>query len=151
MPRTFRERMRGERGFALVELLATILILGILAAIVLTQYIGHKDRSEDAEAKSYARNLVTQVESCFVANEDYNDCNTLAELETSGGVPYGTAPGQASVTDATKMSYEIEGVSHSQLGGSRHVFTISKDVGTGVITKTCTPVGKGGCPDSGNW
>ena len=150
MARTFRDRLREERGFTLAELLATILIIGILSAIAVTQYLGHKDRAQDAEAKSYARNLVTQVEACFAGKADYRDCDVKSELDNAAGVPYGTGPGQASVTDATRLSYEVEGVSHSNLGG-QHVFKIEKDVATGVITQTCTPVGKGGCPDEGTW
>jgi hypothetical protein len=41
--------------------------------------------------------------------------------------------------------------SKSTAGGSRHRFKIAKDVSTGVITKTCTPTGSGGCPGAGTW
>ena len=151
MARTFRDRMREERGFTLLELLATVLIIGILAAIAVTQYLGHKDRADDAEAKSYARNLVTQVEACFASEKDYRDCDSQTKLDNAAGVPYGTDPGEASVVNATETSYEVEGVSNSSLGGTRHVFSIEKDVATGVITTSCSPAGQGGCSDSGDW
>ena len=151
MARMLRDRISQEDGFSLIELLAVILIIGILTAIVLTTFVGHKDRSEDAQAKSNARNLVTQVESCFATQANYNRCDTLAELENAGGIPWGSAPGQAQVTATTAHSFEIEAVSVSNLGGPNHVFTIAKDVNTGVITKTCTPTGKAGCPTSGVW
>jgi type IV pilus assembly protein PilA len=142
--------MSDERGFSLIELLAVILIIGILAAIALTTFLGHKDRSEDAVAKSNARILVTQVESCFAANASYALCDTQPELGPLE-VPYGTNPGETSVTNATQMSYEIESVSVSALGGTQHVFSIAKDVSTGVITKNCVPAGSGGCPTGGTW
>ena len=151
MARTLRDRMRDEDGFTLIELLVVILIIGILTSIILTQFIGHKDRGEDAQAKSNARNLVTQVEACFAANADYNACNTLTELEGAGGIPWGTDPGEASVVDVTTMSYRIEAASVSELGGERHVFSIEKDTTTGVISKECVPIGKGGCPTTGVW
>jgi type IV pilus assembly protein PilA len=151
MARTLRDRMRDERGFTLIELLAVILIIGILTSIVLTQFIGHKDRGEDAQAKSNARNLVTQIEACFAANSNYTACDTLTKLEGAGGIPWGTSPGEASVVSTTTMSYRIEAVSISDLGGQQHVFSIEKDTTTGVITKECDPVGKGGCPTSGVW
>ena len=151
MARTLRDRVRDERGFTLIELLVVILIIGILTSIVLSQFIGHKDRGEDAQAKSNARNLVTQVEACFAANANYGSCDTLTELEGAGGIPWGANPGEASVTSASTMSYRIEATSVSDLGGAQHVFSIEKDTTTGVITKECTPVGKGGCPTTGVW
>jgi prepilin-type N-terminal cleavage/methylation domain-containing protein len=151
MARMLRDRMREERGFTLIELLAVILIIGILTAIILTQFIGHKDRSEDAQAKSNARNLVSQVEACFAANANYDECDTLTKLEGAGGIPWGTDPGEASVVSTTPLSYRIEGVSVSDLGGRQHVFSIEKDTSTGVITKECDPPGKGGCPTTGVW
>jgi type IV pilus assembly protein PilA len=151
MARMLRDRMADESGFTLIELLAVILIIGILTAIILTQFIGHKDRAEDSQAKSNARNLVTQVEACFAAQSDYKNCDDLTELEGAGGIPWGTSGGQASVVDSDTLSYRIEAVSVSDLGGADHVFSIEKDTATGVITKECTPTGKGGCPTTGVW
>jgi type IV pilus assembly protein PilA len=145
-----RVRISDEDGFTLIELLAVLLILGILAGIALTTFFGHKDRAEDGVAKSDARGLVTQVESCFTASLDYTKCDEQAEL-TPTEVPYGTNPGEATVVGATTMSYEIEAYSKSSAGGSTHIFKIAKDLDTGVITKTCTPIGMSGCADTGHW
>ena len=145
-----RVRFSDEDGFTLIELLAVLLIIGILSAIALSTFFGHKDRAEDGVAKSDARGLVTQVESCFVANLDYQKCDEEAEL-TPTEVPYGTDAGQVAVVDATKMSYKIEAYSKSKAGGDGHIFRISKDVETGVIDKTCEPVGQSGCPGTGVW
>jgi type IV pilus assembly protein PilA len=150
MARALRARAEDERGFSLIELLVVILIIGILAAIALPAMLSNSGRADDAVAKATARVLVTHVESCFATEEDYRNCDQKADL-ISLEVDWGTGPGQASVTDADRRSYEIQGVSKSNLGGTKHIFTIAKNTSTGVITKTCEPAGYGGCAESGTW
>ena len=71
-------------------------------------------RRQDAEAKSNARNLVSHVEACRAASEDYTNCDTIAKLQGSGestGLPLvdgaPVADGTVGVAAATKDSYTI--------------------------------------------
>ena len=77
-------RLRHQDGFTLIELLVVILIIGILAAIALPRFLDQGKKGQDAEAKSLVRNLMTQVESCFVDTKDYTECNSAAEVPKTG-------------------------------------------------------------------
>lgn len=149
-----RSGYAGEAGFTLLELLVVILIIGILAAIAIPAFLGQREKARDSEAKSNARNLVSQVEACHAREREYSDCDSPAELGSDlGGIPYGTGPGQASVESADADSFTVVATSRAQSGGSAHKFSYSLE-STGVRDRTCTTGGgsndDGGCND-GRW
>ncbi len=151
MLRKLRERINEEKGFTLIELLVVILIIGILAAIALPAFLGQQEKGEDADAKSNARNAVSQVESCYANEQDYAKCVTAADLGNTG-LDIGTGSGKVAITadgaGTVKRGFTIVGEAKNG-----HKFTIKKTEADGKITRSCTPVGKGGCPQGGatNW
>lgn len=139
-----------EKGFTLIELLVVILIIGILAAIALPAFLGQRAKGQDGESKSNARNLVSQVESCYAQKQAYDECNTTVALDETGlnlveGTPADDTD-QVAVTAADTDTYTITAASKSG-----NTFSIVK-AADGTSTRTCTDAGasNGGC-DGTSW
>jgi type IV pilus assembly protein PilA len=137
--------MRNEDGFTLIELLAVVLIIGILAAIALPSFVGQRDKAKDGNAKTDARNMVSQLESCFTDNVTYVGTGSGGScLTANSGLSYGTAAGQVEVQTPSVTGYTV--VAHSKSGTN---FTVTNTAG--VIARSCNKPKVGGCLTGGTW
>jgi hypothetical protein len=117
-------------------LVLTSLALG-LAACGSNDGNGDDDTAEaieqDRQAKSEARQLVTEMEVCFVEEQGYTDCSPPSADED---VSLRTA------RDAFTIRIPSE---------SGNVFEIGRTPESAELVRTCETAGEAGCPDSGTW
>ena len=75
-----------DQGFTIVELLIVIVVIGILAAIVITTYSGIQAKARNAKRQSDIDALQTQIEAYYTTNQHYpslTDMNTPSWLATN--------------------------------------------------------------------
>jgi prepilin-type N-terminal cleavage/methylation domain-containing protein len=114
------ELLRGQRegGFTLIELLLVVVIMGILAAIAIPNYIGQQQEAKDSAAMAQLRTAATS-QDLYHAKQDAFAGNA-ADLEAYGFRQGGQ---QVTVVAADASTYCM------QAPGGTDTFRMTEDTG----------------------
>lgn len=80
-------KQKNKKGFTLIELIVVIAIIGILAAVLLPQFLGFTDRAREGTAVSGAKEMLTALQTVYSldgagAIDDSNAAASLATIKT---------------------------------------------------------------------
>lgn len=108
-------KLKKNKGFTLIELMITVAIIGILAAIAYPSYTRQVQKTRRADAKGALMGLSNAMERYFTENNRYTgaatgpaDTGTPRIFATQSPVSGGTKYYDLRITAATASAYTIE-------------------------------------------
>lgn len=121
-----------EKGFTLIELMVVIVIIAILAAVALPNFMGATERARESAVRSAVKTIQTSIEMFATDNQGYYPA-TITALLTGNYLPGGNFP----KNPATNQPYNFSGNASTE-----NAYRITYSVATDNSAYTLTGYGK---------
>lgn len=135
---TRRYGRRAQAGIAFTEVLVLMIIIAVLAAIAIPQFLGQKERAGNASAQHLARTAASVVESAYATTRDYAtithaDLRAIEPTIIFGPTDNSAESGQVAVT------FSANGYTVSSRSRTGRTYTLTKDTenATAPVSRTC--------------
>ena len=138
--------MRSARGFTLIELMVTVAIIAILAAVAMPSYTDYVTRSKFSEAHAQLADLRVKLEQRYQDARSYATCAAIVAAVT--GVKYFDLSCPA--VGADTFTLQAAGKAGTDVAGI--AFTVNEsNVRATVVTGGSTMAGKGYTGNTSCW
>ena len=163
--RKYYSLSRYTSGFTLIELLIVVAIIGILATLLMTNFIGVRQRARDAQRKSDLRQVQSALELYRSDNGSYPSTSNTYTLPNSVISGDGVCPDAGSFTygnttymkkipcDSLGTTYYNNGNYYYTSDGTTYTLAAClENTNDGDSNNTTTaPTGSSGCPNGSKY
>ena len=125
---------KSKKGFTLVELIVVIAIIGVLAAVLVPQYIKYLETSREGVDRNAISEIFHAAEIAAASKEDLSAGDVLTITVTSGTIAY-----SGSLSTEVQKICPAESYKMKSTAGKTLTATITYDVAKGIGWKDKAP------------